>query len=133
MSKIDEVPSTNWTYTDKNATDNTLSYYVAVDLPQKIDVNDPFVKAESGPFVMAISNIAELEQKNAITTIGNNAVIYATDNAIVVENSNDQNVSVFTITGQAVTQFKGDGNTIVPQKGVYLVVVGTQTYRVVVK
>jgi len=82
---------------------------------------------------MAISNIAELEQKNAITTIGNNAVIYATDNAIVVENSNDQNVSVFTITGQAVTRFKGDGITNVPQKGVYLVAVGTQTYRVVVK
>ena len=133
VSKIDEVPSTNWTYTDKNATDNTLSYYVAVDLPQTIDVNDPFVKAESGPFVIAISNIAELEQKNAITTIGNNAVVYAKDNAIMVENSKDQNVCVYTVTGQVLTCFKGDGITNVPQKGVYVVVVGSQTYKVFVE
>ena len=139
VQPIDEVPSTNWTYVDKNAPENTLAYYVAVKLPKTIDVNEPFVKAESGPFVLAISNIAEIESQGGtgISTVDGNSVnVYGTNNAIVIENSGENQITICNAMGQTFVRAKGMNETkrsFNVENGIYIVIVGNKAFRVVVE
>ncbi|MCQ2608677.1 MAG: hypothetical protein MJ197_08335 [Bacteroidales bacterium] len=130
--EIDRVPSSKWTYTDLNPVAGTLSYYVAVELPNIVDVNEPLQKAEGGPFVIVISNIAEIENETTISNITENAVkVYANQKSIVVEHAIDQNVIVCEATGKKV--FEGIASEIpVKTVGVYIVIVGNKTFKVVV-
>lgn len=139
VQPIDEVPSTNWTYVDKNAPENTLAYYVAVKLPKTIDVNEPFVKAESGPFVLAISNIAEIESQGGtgISTVDGNSVnVYGTNNAIVIENTDENQITICNAMGQTIVRAKGMNETkrsFNVENGIYIVIVGNKAFRVVVE
>lgn len=139
VQPIDEVPSTNWTYVDKNAPENTLAYYVAVKLPKTIDVNEPFVKAESGPFVLAISNIAEIESQGGtgISTIDGNSVnVYGTNNALVIENTGENQITICNAMGQTIVRAKGMNETkrsFNVENGIYIVIVGNKAFRVVVE
>ena len=136
-SEIDKVPSTNWTYVDKNVPNNTLAYYVGVELPRVIDVNDPFVKAESGPFSMAISNIAEVENKTAISSVEGNPVnVYAAHNAIVVENAGNNQITICNAIGQTIVRAKGMNEMVKSfdvENGIYIVIVGNKVVKVVVE
>ena len=139
VQPIDQVPSTNWTYVDKNAPENTLAYYVAVKLPKTIDVNEPFVKAESGPFILAISNIAEIESQGGtgISTVDGNAVnVYGTNNAIVIENTGENQITICNAMGQTIVHTKGMNETkrsFNVENGIYIVIVGNKAFKVVVE
>ena len=138
-SEIDKVPSTNWTYVDKNVPENTLAYYVAVELPKTIDVNEPFVKAESGPFILAISNIAEIESQGGtgISTVDGNSVnVYGTNNAIVIENTGENQITICNAMGQTIVRAKGMNETkrsFNVENGIYIVIVGNKAFKVVVE
>ena len=135
--QVGEAPSTNWTFIDRDIPSNTLSYYVAVKLPKTIDVNEPFVKAESGPFVMAISNIAEVENKTAISSvIGDLTQVYATNNSIVVECAGNSQILVCNAVGQTIVHATGNNEAVKSfnvEKGIYIVIVGNKAVKVVVE
>lgn len=137
-TEIDKVPSTNWTYVDKNVPKNTLSYFVAVELPDTIDVNKPFVKAESGPFSLAISNIAEIEnQGTAIASVNENLVnVYPAHKAIVVENAGENQITICNAVGQTIVRAKGENDiqkTFAVESGIYIVIVSNKAVKVVVE
>ncbi|MBO4777238.1 MAG: leucine-rich repeat protein [Bacteroidales bacterium] len=138
VTEIDRVPSSNWTFTEKNAPKNTLSYYVAVELPKEIDVNEPFQKAESGPFALAVSNIAEVEnQGTPVALVDENSVnVYSTHNAIVVENAGENQIIVCNALGQTIARAKGENDiqkTFAVEAGIYIVIVGNKVVKVVVE
>ncbi|MBO7124337.1 MAG: hypothetical protein J6V74_00660, partial [Bacteroidales bacterium] len=138
VTEIDRVPSSNWTFTEKNAPKNTLSYYVAVELPTVIDVNKPFQKAESGPFALAISNIAEVEnQGTAIALVDENSVnVYSSHNAIVVENAGENQITICNAIGQTIARAKGENNRqkiFTVEAGIYIVIVGNKAVKVAVE
>ena len=138
VTEIDKVPSSNWTFTEKNAPKNTLSYYVAVELPKEIDVNEPFQKAESGPFALAVSNIAEVEnQGTPVALVDENSVnVYSTHNAIVVENAGENQIIVCNALGQTIARAKGENDiqkTFAVEAGIYIVIVGNKVVKVVVE
>jgi hypothetical protein len=138
VTEIDKVPSSNWTFSDKNAPKNILSYYVAVKLPKEINVNDPFVKAESGPFSLAISNIAEVEnQETAIALVDENSVnVYSSHNAIVVENAGENQIVICNAIGQTIARAKGENNRqkiFTVEAGIYIVIVGNKAFKVAVE
>lgn len=138
VTEIDKVPSSNWTFSDKNAPKNILSYYVAVKLPKEINVNDPFVKAESGPFNLAISNIAEVEnQETAIALVDENSVnVYSSHNAIVVENAGENQITICNAIGQTIARAKSENNRqkiFTVEAGIYIVIVGNKAVKVVVE
>lgn len=132
VEEINKVTSSTWTYTDLNPPVGTISYYVGVKLPQIISVDDPLMKAEGGPFVITISNIAEAENRTAVADFTeNNYTVYANRMEIIVENAGNQKVIVCEATGRKV--FEGVAAEIpVKTVGVYIVIVGNKTFKVVV-
>ncbi|MBP5582931.1 MAG: hypothetical protein J6X43_03125, partial [Bacteroidales bacterium] len=111
VDEIAEVSADTWTYTDLKPAAGTISYYVGVRLPQEININAPFQKAESGPFSLAISNIAEVENKTAISFVAENPVnVYAAHNAIVVENAGENQITICNAIGQTIARAKGENN-----------------------
>ena len=135
-SEIDKVPSTNWTYVDKNVPGNTLAYYVAVELPKVIDVNKPFQKAESGPFALAVSNIAELENNVAFSDVSNTITAYSAHNAIVIENAGDNQITICNAIGQTIARTKGENEAVKSfnvENGIYIVIVGNKAFKVAVE
>lgn len=132
VEELTKVTADTWTYTDLNPVEGTLSYYVGVVLPNVVDINDPQMKAEGGPFVITISNIAEAENGTAIAEFADdNYMVYANQNTIIVENAGDQKVIVCEATGKKV--FEGVAAEIpVKTVGVYIVIVGNKTFKVVV-
>ena len=137
-TEIDKVPSTNWTYVDKNVPQNTLSYFVAVELPVVIDVNNPFIKAESGPFSLAMSNIAEIEnQGTPIALVDENMVnVYSAHKAIVVENASENQITICNALGQTIARAKGENEiqkSFDVESGAYIVIVGNKAVKVVVE
>ena len=136
IEPIDQVPSTDWTYADWNAPENTLAYYVAVELPKVIDVNEPFQKAESGPFVMAISNIAEVDNNLAVSDINNTANVYSSHKTIVVENAGENQIVICNAIGQTIARANGQNEvkkSFAVESGVYIVIVGSKAMKVVVE
>lgn len=122
-------------YTDLNPPTDVIGYYVAIQLHDTVDVNKP-LKAESGPFIIAISNIAELENyADAIEEVPENQIItYAKEKNIIVNSMEQANVWVFDITGQLVAQQNIRQTTAIPVKaaGVYIVIVGDSVSKVVI-
>lgn len=108
-----------------------------MELPNTIDINDPFVKAESGPFNLAISNIAEVENKTAIPFVEENPVnVYAAHNAIVVENAGENQIVICNAIGQTIVRAKGNNEAVKSfnvEKGIYIVIVGNKAVKVVVE
>ncbi len=136
VEEIDKVASDRWTYTDLNPVEGTISYYVGVVLPKEIDVNVPFMKAETGPFSLAVSNIAEIENETAIASlVGNTVKVYSTANSIMVENADNQPIVVCSAMGQKIYSAMGSEitNISVPCFGTYIVIVAGRTFKVVVE
>ena len=133
---VSEVPANKFRYIAENPEPETMGYFVAVDLIEKIDVTQ-LMKSESGPFIIAVSNIAELENfVDAIDDIPENqAIVYAKGKNIVVNSTEQANVVVFDIAGQLVAQQNAVQSATIPVKtaGVYVVIVGDKTYKVVVQ
>ena len=137
VEEIKKVNSSVLTYTDLQPAQGTISYYVGVELPETIDINYPFVKAESGPFNLAISNIAEVENKTAIPFVEENPVnVYAAHNAIVVENAGENQIVICNAIGQTIVRAKGNNEAVKSfnvEKGIYIVIVGNKAVKVVVE
>lgn len=137
VEEIKKVNSSVLTYTDLQPAQGTISYYVGVELPNTIDINDPFVKAESGPFNLAISNIAEVENKTAISFVEEKPVnVYAAHNAIVVENAGENQIVICNAIGQTIVRAKGNNEAVKSfnvEKGIYIVIVGNKAVKVVVE
>ena len=137
LEMFKKVPASLNRYTDMNPPADVKGYYVAVVLPTEINENEP-LKAESGPFALAISNIAEVENDgdiDAVDAVENEAVVYANGKNIVVLNANGKNVTINDITGRTIAQEKAVQSTVIPvqQVGVYLVTVGDKVQKVVVE
>ena len=116
----------------------TRGYFVGVTFPDTLyfdENNTPLLKAESGPFALALSNIAELENVDAIPTIKNTTVVYAKDKSIIVQGAKS-NVTIYDVQGRFVTQktVRQDIETIpLEKKGCYIVFVDeTQGFEVIV-
>lgn len=137
VEEIKKVNSSVLTYTDLQPAQGTISYYVGVELPETIDINDPFVKAESGPFNLAISNIAEVENKTAISFVEEKPVnVYAAHNAIVVENAGENQIVICNALGQTIVRAKGNNEAVKSfnvEKGIYIVIVSNKAVKVVVE
>lgn len=136
VEEIDKVASDRWTYTDLNPVEGTLSYYVGVVLPKEIDVNAPFMKAETGPFSLAVSNIAEIENETAIMgSIAARPAISIADRNIIVENANAQKIVVCSAMGHTIASTYGLEKTSVsvPTAGTYIVIVAGKTFKVLVQ
>ena len=133
---VSEVPANKFRYIAENPEPETMGYFVAVDLIEEIDVTQA-MKSESGPFIIVVSNIAELENfVDAIDDIAENqAIVYANGKNIMVNSSEQANVVVFDIAGQLVAQQNAVQSTMIPVKtaGVYVVIVGDKAYKVVVQ
>ena len=137
-TEIDKVNSDVLEYTDLEPAPGTISYYVGVVLPKEININDPFQKAESGPFSLAISNIAEIEnQGTAIASVGENtANVYPSHKAIVVENAGENPITICNALGQTIARAKGENDiqkTFAVEAGIYIVIVGNKVVKVVVE
>ena len=135
--EIAKVNSGITEYTDMQPPAGTLAYYIGIALPNEIDINEPFVKAESGPFVMAISNIAEVENQTSIMSVNENSMsVYAANNAIVVENAGEQQITICNAIGQPIVRTKGMNETrrtFAVEKGIYIVIVGNKAAKILVE
>ena len=131
--------SANFTsYTVDTAINNVISYYVGVKLPEVVNPKTQFLKAESGPFALAISNIAEVENidiPDAIADLTSNVEVYAIGHTIFVKNAEHAEISVFDINGRKLETAKGqnDYECTIAFTGVYFVKVGDESFAVVVK
>ncbi len=131
--------SANFTsYTVDTAINNVISYYVGVKLPEVVNPKTQFLKAESGPFVLAISNIAEVEtvEDVAIRTIAeSNANVYSVGHTIYVNNPDCLEITVYDINGRKLVNAQKQDNFSVSVKldGVYVVTVGKQIVKIIVE
>ncbi len=123
-----------------------VKYFVAVEMPEAFNVNNYLLKAESGPFSLAISNIAESEQSVNIENepaVFNQISVYPTivKDVVTVNVGNKQaQVSVFSIIGEKlysaeVSQTAEIDMSAMPH-GIYTVVVTVEGvgygYKVIV-
>ena len=137
IDTVSTVPASKTTYTAEIPTVGKTLFYVGIKLNEVIDPKD-FMKAESGPFALALSNIAEAEnneEPEAIETIGNNAEVYAIGHTIYVNNAEGAEAIVYDIKGQKIATAKEQDNYefSIRIDGIYLVKVGGKTVKVVLK
>ena len=77
IEEIKRVPASITRYTDISPSSDIINYIVGIELPDTININEPLLKHESGPFSLAMSNIAEVE--TGITTVHEQTIqIYPT-------------------------------------------------------
>ncbi|MCQ2959262.1 MAG: SprB repeat-containing protein [Bacteroidales bacterium] len=140
IEQIAQVSSRNVRYSDKKPALGTIGYFVAVQMKDTIDITKP-LKSESGPFVMAISNIAEVENvsDNIVSVSESSAMVRVQNMNVIVENSGINDVELYDIKGCLISKVSGaeksDGYCVIPVKlkGVYIVIVGKQVFEVLVK
>ena len=132
--------SANFTsYTVDTAINNVISYYVGVKLPEVVNPKTQFMKAESGPFIIALSNIAEVENNDDDVAVGtiekSNAKAYAIGHTIYVNNPACLETTIFDINGHKLANSQKQEYLEVSVKldGVYVVKVGEELFKVVVK
>ncbi len=135
--KVAEVPANCSHYSEK-IEDGTQGYLVAVDFLDSIYVDKvDLLKVESGPFSMAMSNIAELENfSTKQVSLTPNAKVSVKQNTIIVDNPSKSNIAVYDILGQTITKNTNRVNNVtipMEQKGIYLVIVGNEAFKVMIK
>ena len=151
MDTIDRVPASNMseTWDELESFEGKMYYKVLFVLENEVnencyrDINGNKVdcsatKAESGPFSLAISNIAEAENEpTAIKDIENTVVVYAVDYTINVKNARDKAITVYDNTGRVILHTPSADEEIqsfdVRLQGVYFVKVEDQSFTVIVK
>ena len=132
------IPSDLTSYTDTLPARGTTSYYVGVKLPETINPKTQFLKAESGPFVIALSNIAELETFDVPVrnVVKSNIEVYAIGHTIYVKNSEGKTVTLFDNSGRVLERREIDmpiEEFMVRLDGVYFVRVDGESFAVIVK
>ncbi len=117
----------------------TQGYFVGVDFPDTLFLsssNVPMLKAESGPFSLAISNIAEVENNGAQTFDENPVFAYVNGKNIIVSGA-QSNIKVYDLQGRLMSekQVLADVEAVPMAKtGVYLILVdGRKVFEVLVK
>ena len=138
MDTIAYLSSNNNTYTDTLPAKGTQAYYVGMVLPEEINPMTQFMKAESGPFSIALSNIAEVESDgpDAVYDLsGSNAKAYAWGHTIYVKGAAGEDVAVYDVKGRKIDAAEGQDEYEfnVRLDGVYFVKVGEYTFKVVVE
>ena len=135
LEKYAELPANKYRYTVKELDPNTIGFFVTVELTEIVDVNKP-MKAEGGPFAIAFSNLAEVENADAIEEVEENqAVVYSKDKKIIIVNAQNKNIFVCDVTGKIVAQRKNVDSAEIPvqSSGVYVVIVGKNVFKVIVE
>lgn len=134
--------SANFTsYTIDTVIENVISYYVGIRLPKVINPKTQFMKAESGPFSLAISNIAEVENdgnQTAINVVESNVKVYTIGHTIYVKNAENQEIAIYDNEGRCINHTPTananmENEYMIRTCGVYFVVVGNESFTVVVK
>ena len=130
-----KIPANKISYVIDALPEETIGFYVAIELVHPVYVNE-FLKAENGPFIIAISNIAELENRDAVDDITENQVLaFGGDKSIFVNNANGEDVIVCDLTGKTIARKQNVDSTTIPVQtaGVYIVIVGDRAFKVVVQ
>lgn len=132
------LPSNVTSYSDMKPKEHILSYFVGIKLPEVIAPTTQFMKAESGPFSLAISNIAEVETNKdvAIRTVAESTVdVYSVARTIYVKNAAGVETAIYDVSGQKITSAEGLDDYAFPIKhnGVYVVTVGKQAFKIIVE
>ena len=134
LEKYVELPANKYRYTVNDLEPNTIGFFVTVELTEIVDVTQP-MKAEGGPFAIAFSNLAEVENADAIEEVEENqAVVYSKDKKIIIVNAQNKNIFVCDVTGKLVAQWQNVDSAEIPVKtaGVYVVIVGKNVFKVMV-
>ncbi|MCQ2608378.1 MAG: InlB B-repeat-containing protein [Bacteroidales bacterium] len=131
------------TYTDIIPAEGTSSYYVGIKLPSEVNPKTQFMKAESGPFSLALSNIAEAENEDVdnptgIEDVENAVVVYAIGHTIYVTNAEGNDITIYDNNGRNVSHTSTNNTSNVMQfdvrlDGTYFVKVGNESFAVIVK
>ncbi|MBO7054553.1 MAG: T9SS type A sorting domain-containing protein [Bacteroidales bacterium] len=153
MDTIDRVPASNMTETwdEIESFEGKMYYKVLFVLENEVNENcyrDIYgnkvdcasIKAESGPFSLAVSNIAEVENEiepAAVEDVLNAVVVYAVNHTINVKNAKDKAITVYDNTGRVISHTSSADEVIqsfdVRLQGVYFVKVEDTSYTVIVK
>lgn len=131
--EVAKVPANVTRYTEV-IEKGTKGYCVGVNFINPIDVTQ-YLKAESGPFSIAISNIAEVEN-DGVCSVASVASVSVQQNVIVVNNKHNASVSVYDILGRVVATDTSRSEMVyvtMNKPGVYVVVVGNEAFKVMVK
>lgn len=131
VDTVTTLPTNVTSYTADIPTIGETIFYIGIPLNKVINPKD-FLKAESGPFSLAISNIAEAENRTSIGNYENTITAYAIEHMIYVTNTNGETIEVFDSIGKRITKTK---ETEIPvyAKGLYFVRIGNTTRTVIVK
>jgi hypothetical protein len=137
IDTVSTVPASLSSYSAEIPTVGKTIYYVAIKLNGIIDPKD-FMKAESGPFALALSNIAEAENMgdpDAIESVEYEIEAYAVGHTIYVKNAGESPVELYDVRGQRINSADGQNEYEfnVSLGGVYLVKVGNKTAKVLVQ
>ena len=135
LEKYVELPANKYRYVVKELDPNTIGFFVTVELTEIVDVNKP-MKAEGGPFAIAFSNLAEVENADAIEVVPENpSFIFSKNKTIFISNAGENNIFVCDMTGKIIAQRQKVNSAEIHVKlaGVYLVIVGDKVFKVVVE
>ncbi len=136
IDTLTTVPSNVDMYSAELPSVGKSLYYVGIKLNDVINPKE-FLKAESGPFSLAFSNIAEAENKTAINGISESDVeVYAIEKTIFVKNAEGKDVTIYDNNGRCMLQkndAEAENEFSVRLSGVYFVKVGNVSFKVIVK
>ena len=134
IDTVSTVPASLTSYTAEIPTVGKSIYYVGIKLNELIDPKD-FMKAESGPFSLALSNIAEAENNVAVSDVNNTTHAYSAHKTIVIENAGDNQITICNAVGQTIARAKGGNElqkTFAVEAGIYIVIVGNKSFKIAV-
>ncbi|MBQ3677372.1 MAG: T9SS type A sorting domain-containing protein, partial [Bacteroidales bacterium] len=136
IDTVSTVPASLTSYTAEIPTVGKSIYYVGIKLNELIDPKD-FMKAESGPFSLALSNIAEAENmdQDAVSELENSVVAYAAGHTIYVKNVDGKTIELYDASGRKINTATGSEITefAVRLDGIYFVKVEGETFKVIVR
>ena len=133
IDTIATIPSNLTTYTDIKPAKGTQAYYVAIELPQTIDPN-VLLKSENGPFLLAISNIAEVEtDPTAVAKVQDSNVEIRVEGRVITILNAETGAKVYDVSGRlvAASDVAPVQQVEVAKAGVYFVKVGDNVFKVV--
>lgn len=131
LEKYVELPANKYRYTVNDLEPNTIGFFVTVELTEIVDVTQP-MKAEGGPFAIAFSNLAEVENADAIGEVEENSpLVFSKNKTIFISNAGENNIFVCDMTGKIIAQRQKVDSAEIPVKtaGVYVVIVGDRVFK----
>ena len=136
IDTVTTVPASATAYTPEIPSVGKTIFYVGIKLNEVIDPKD-FMKAESGPFALALSNIAEAENmdQDAVSDLENSVVAYAVGHTIYVKNADGKTIELYEASGRKINTAIGNEVTefTVRLAGIYFVKVEGETFKVLVR